>query len=110
MLQIGQEDMCLPKCKLAVVSRVQFNRSHADLVYRFQITSGVIRVATTAASVSARRDMMAAICSGVLPGPQITSGKPVLAARHVSTYKSCQNGPCMAGHGYRQSMLPASAC
>lgn len=91
MLQIGQEDMCLSKCKLAVVSHVQFAWSHAGLLYSFENTSGVIRVATTAASVSARRDMMAAICSGVLPGPQITSGKPVLAARHVSTYKSCQN-------------------
>ena len=49
-------------------------------------TSGVTRVAMTAASVSARRDMMAAICSGDLPGPQMTSGNPVLAARHVSTY------------------------
>ena len=91
MLQIGQEDGCLPQCELAVVPHVQFKRSRADLLYSYKITSGVIRVATTTASVSARRDMIAAICSGVLPGPQITSGKPVLAARHVSTYKSCQS-------------------
>ena len=49
-------------------------------------TCGVMRVAMTAASVSATRVMMAASCSGDLPGPQMTSGKPVLAARHVSTY------------------------
>ena len=52
-------------------------------------TSGVTRVAMTAASVSDKRLMMAAICSADLPAPQITSGKPVLAARHVST---CQPG------------------
>lgn len=50
-------------------------------------TSEVMRVATTAASVSARRVMIATSCSGDLPGPQMTSGNPVLAARQVSTWK-----------------------
>lgn len=49
-------------------------------------TSGVTRVAMTTASVSASLVMIATSCSGDLPGPQMTSGNPVLAARHVSTY------------------------
>ena len=58
---------------------------HSVLTATLRLTSGVTRVTTTAASVSAKLYMMAAICAADLPGPQMTSGKPVLAALQVST-------------------------